>query len=68
MKTSPLYFVRTIFAVELNKRQGRLTKKASSLLVGNSLVAKSEKSLIFGVGCTPGWQAVLGIILKLREY
>ena len=43
----------------------------SAMLVGcsyNILVAKFKNSLIFRVGCTPWWQTVLGIILKLRHY
>ena len=43
MKTSPLSFVQKIFAVELNKRQGRLIKKASSLLAGKVTCSTLEK-------------------------
>ena len=32
MKTSPLHFVRTVFAVELNSRKGGFIEKTSSLL------------------------------------
>ena len=53
----------TTFVVTLKKTFVKLVIEFTLF----SLVANSKNSLIVRVGCTPLWQAVLGIILKLRK-